>query len=611
MSGTYDDDFFPHPADNDHPSRILYREEYIRKFSALFRDDPDWTSKLDDPAYFFQKLKEAQELDRFIVDLNQAVDVWSPEDAEFVWRELVERYRPFVVERRGEGGKGVEPSIDGVWKKDDLVDEELRKTLLEAVKLPEATTDGGELWRNSGCDSIGIHPSDWPIVYGRTTSSDGTVIEPPPGPEPPGRPTGLAQYHDPQIKKPISKRFCWLPSEFEVAEDGKVKIASYINNLATEEQQKVFYPIIEKIFEGLVPLFNHVLADLREEKSKFRRAVRDSQTVSQVTGGQPRDGAVVEGEDVKDKPEVAADKSPLIEEQKPTGDWETFSENFNFDRFRPTAWGVNPKSIFEIDPADRLGKMWTPPKPETLEKVKLEGSTAKVIVKTMHIALSPDRPWYTGGEWRVEGTKNERIIASGVYCYQQENVTEFGLNFRRGFSASSEEKGFFGLQSYDTCQDIGNVETRVNRGVVFPNIYHHRGWACCLLDDTKPGYIKLLVFLLCDPSEDSILPTTRTVPAQQPHIREERINAFRRACAGRLPAELLYEIEDFIPPSISRAEASDYRKELGIEGLEWTESIQKYGGDAARYFRSKPIEGKSIDIISGASTYEWRWFTTR
>ncbi|KAK6516298.1 hypothetical protein TWF506_006207 [Arthrobotrys conoides] len=601
--------FYPHPSDNIFPTRILYREQCLRKFSAHFRDDPDWTSKLDDPVYFNQQLREARENDKFLPLLNTSAAVWSDEDTEFVWTELVERYRPFVMKSRKDGNKA-EPSIDGVWKMYGLAKEEVRRRLIEAMELLEDIPEDRKLYvmshrrEDQGQVWSLVHPSFWPIMYGRTTNSDGEIIQPPPGPDPPAFSPGLAQYHDPVILKKYSKKFCWLPSEFQTSNEGKVKIASYINNLATEKQQQFFYPILEKIFEGFVPLFNHVLADLREGKGNIRRVKWDNEYSPETDDGQPE----------------MAKFSNEGEEAHSTVDWKTFSKDFELEPFIP-AGGVSGGVVVR-NPRERLVEMWTPPQPEVLENVKLEGKTVKVIIKMIHILLSPKKAWYTGGIWRVEGAKNERIVVNGLYCYHQENITEFGLSFRQGFAkgphkesrsfldTGDDSEGLFDIEVNETCQDIGHVELGENQGIAFPNIYHHRGWACCLRDESKPGYIKLLQFLLCDPSDEFTMETTRTVPAQQPEIREERINAFHEACVGRLPMELIYEIEKYIPPSISGTEALEYYEKVPEDGREWTDCLMKMGGDAAYYVRSKPT-GESFSMIHSSSTYEWAPFTTR
>jgi hypothetical protein len=45
---------------------------------------------------------------------------------------------------------------------------------------------------------------------------------------------------------------------------------------------------------------------------------------------------------------------------------------------------------------------------------------------------TPDKPRYEGGSWHVEGMENEAIAASGIYYYDEENITESRLSFRTG-----------------------------------------------------------------------------------------------------------------------------------------------------------------------------------
>ncbi|KAF3107456.1 hypothetical protein TWF569_007925 [Orbilia oligospora] len=62
-------------------------------------------------------------------------------------------------------------------------------------------------------------------------------------------------------------------------------------------------------------------------------------------------------------------------------------------------------------------RMWRPPKPKTLNDVQLEGTIAHVIVKMANITLTPDKPEYTGGTWHMEAMENERIVSTGIYYY--------------------------------------------------------------------------------------------------------------------------------------------------------------------------------------------------
>jgi hypothetical protein len=56
----------------------------------------------------------------------------------------------------------------------------------------------------------------------------------------------------------------WLPAEFFIAEDGKATIKSYINNLDRNKYPGV-YGILERMFEGVLPMFESVCSSLRND----------------------------------------------------------------------------------------------------------------------------------------------------------------------------------------------------------------------------------------------------------------------------------------------------------------------------------------------------------
>ena len=74
---------------------------------------------------------------------------------------------------------------------------------------------------------------------------------------------GLFTFTESNIKS-YSERYQWLPSNFEISEEGEVKIRSYINNL--HPTNKSLYSLIERIFEKFIPLFNNVISDLNEPR---------------------------------------------------------------------------------------------------------------------------------------------------------------------------------------------------------------------------------------------------------------------------------------------------------------------------------------------------------
>ena len=119
----------------------------------------------------------------------------------------------------------------------------------------------------------------------------------------------------------------------------------------------------------------------------------------------------------------------------------------------------------------------------------------KVIVKLADIELTPERPSYPGGSWHVEGAINEDIVATVLYYYDIENISESKLSFRTGFEDPQYEQGdnvytevIFGLHDEDIMvKDIGNIEAKEDRIVIFPNMFQHHVDPFELTDKTKPG----------------------------------------------------------------------------------------------------------------------------
>ncbi|KAF3914357.1 hypothetical protein AA313_de0209110 [Arthrobotrys entomopaga] len=559
--------FYPHPLDPDYdPSEPLtFREQYLRNFSQAVRDKPNWTEKILDRTLVTKWLREAQAQDR--ISSWRKVMTWNRDDIDFVYDELVNRYKPYVEElRKDPATAGVEPDMDCVWRSDSLVDEGLRKDLIDAVATLENVPDEEKDW-HPGSDKMVldlVHPSLWPVIYGRSISlTDGKPIRLPEDAE----------------DDSFSDKYCWLPSEFEINKDGKVRIASYINNLTSPEQTKLFYPILERIFERFVPLFNHVLGDLNREFYLQKRVsspdgyVGDGEEVEYITPESHEKlwntmlGEFERGEEISidfdenimtfaDDEEGEKKREELEESGWAMGD--------DDEKTQAAPYQVREMGKLEDD------MMWEAP--VITDKVKLQGKTAKVIVKLANIILTPEKPRYDGGTWHVEAMLNERIVSTGIYYYAQENITDSSLAFRR--TTENMEDMMYSLpqdsnwttvhnmdRDGNSVQEIGSIPTKENRAIAFPNIYQHQVQPFQLIDNTKPGYRKILVFFLCDPNERD-LPTSRTVAAQQPEARQYVEEALRQGPLGKLPEEVFRLIVEELPPVVSRQEAEDYREDL-------------------------------------------------
>ncbi|KAJ6263499.1 hypothetical protein Dda_2063 [Drechslerella dactyloides] len=546
---------FPHPLDGPQSYRnaMPYREQYLRAFSAAVREKPNWTGKVLDRQLFAKWVREAQLQDNFSSD--HAVLTWMPDDIEFAYRELVDEYKPFV-EQMKQSGVPIEPDVDCVWRSDGLIDEELRKQLINAVATLENIAEGEKDWHPGSDKQVLdlVHPSLWPVVYGRSLSAiDRKPIQNPRDKE--------------SDWEGFSKRFCWLPSEFEVSADGaETKISSYINNLSSPKQKELFYPILERIFAKFVPLFNHVLGDLKAKKHISKKVTADaghsywSENMTKLK--------VEKHQELWDQVLESFAKSEPIDVDFAAASYPRKDDDEEDDRNDQDT--IYYYEVRDMGTLCSVHGMWGPP--NISEEFKLEGRTAKVIVKLANIVLTPENPSYAGGSWHVEAMLNERIIATGIYYYAQENITDSKLAFRQTINdipnvmdveQYSDWPIVYNMQQDGRgIQRVGSVLTKDNRAIAFPNVYQHRVQPFELADPTKPGYRKILVFFLCDPSESHDIPTTRTVLPQQPEHRDEFIQALREGRMGKMPEDVFRLILEEVPPVITREEAEKYRRVL-------------------------------------------------
>ncbi|NEE29990.1 DUF4246 domain-containing protein, partial [Streptomyces sp. SID7982] len=132
------------------------------------------------------------------------------------------------------------------------------------------------------------------------------------------------------------------------------------------------------------------------------------------------------------------------------------------------------------------------------------GRRLQVIVKLATIHLTPDKPEYAGGSWHVEGMLNERIVSTGIYYWDSENITESRLSFRTALDypryEQNDDNGLrevYGLEDEEALnQTLGSAVTPAGRCLAFPNVLQHRVGSFRLTDPTRPGHRKILAFFL-------------------------------------------------------------------------------------------------------------------
>lgn len=129
-------------------------------------------------------------------------------------------------------------ATDGIFKSDTIVSEELRLSLLKAVTPLEQVPDNYKDWHPGSDEQVLdlVHPSLFPLVYGQSRilrdsvintedcisrCGDGETIPVPPDDEAKDhqRPKIFYSQSLDSEHELRSKRFQWLPSEFELSSD--------------------------------------------------------------------------------------------------------------------------------------------------------------------------------------------------------------------------------------------------------------------------------------------------------------------------------------------------------------------------------------------------------
>ncbi|KAG9020178.1 hypothetical protein FRB95_004959 [Tulasnella sp. JGI-2019a] len=233
------------------------------------------------------------------------------------------------------------------------------------------------------------------------------------------------------------------------------------------------------------------------------------------------------------------------------------------------AWERRRTLILPTVPKEGYTSAYNPATRQT--RCSILGEMVQVIVKLANIHLAPEKPEYQGGSWHVEGMQNENIIASGIYYYDSENITESTLAFRTAInfvmepyeqSDSIGARRVWGLDhTCDSNQVIGGVKTTQGRCIAFPNIYQHQVSPFRLQDANKPGHRKILALFLVNPKQR--IPSTSDIPPQQEHLAREAMgSASTTSLLSTMPPELLNMVAKQVDSLMTLEEAKAYRLEL-------------------------------------------------
>ncbi|KAJ9318614.1 hypothetical protein DTO271D3_1276 [Paecilomyces variotii] len=535
----YGEELFPTALDeNDHHSGYAsYRLITLRELTMLqimnqITDKPNWDEKVFDEDI----------VGRWREEVRRGSDV-TDRMMDYVIAELRHNVKSFRE-------TGIVTVYDGgVVKSDSAVTESIRLALKEAVRpledVPEKDYHPGS--EEKVLDLV--HPSLFPLVYGRSRILRDEVIDIDNCLSHTGRGEVLPvpEYHDPAPRstrpygmahttKLYSERFQWLPCDVELTGESDCKITSYINNLHPVKH-KALYPIIEDIIARAIPLWNLTVTPLdrrlrfkaRHRRIKYKKAQYEK---------------------------MPEDERPQQREDEPDDDfWE-----------RESQWEANNRVVILPEPEEFVPRDF--PKVDIRELAKERG--LQVILKLANVELTPEKPEYDGGSWHVEGQMNEHICATALYYYDSENITESRLAFRQesshdalDFSYPQDQhdwlEAVFGCEQHGPqVQEVGDVLCRQGRLLTFPNTLQHRVAPFKLADPTKPGHRKILALFLVDPHIRII--STANIPPQRRDWWVEEFHA--QDPLHRLPPELTMNVMEQIDFPMRMEEAKELRLEL-------------------------------------------------
>ncbi|KAJ2175113.1 hypothetical protein GGH16_000954 [Coemansia sp. RSA 560] len=526
------------------PKNILNArsEKRIRSMSGAIRGKDDWITNMASPEIRAHWTREAKEQ-----GLTEC-------EIDYVFDEL-NHYAALHV-----SGSSIKLSaVENVWMSDSLIDaditQELKRYVAVLENVPEKDRDYHPNTNNQVVNLI--HPSLYPLIYARSRFLSQPILSPAAAVDLnmfgqfPGSfkqwkediekvwkdEQGKSIFYLPSANKRTnhmpqgssgpftSEKFCWLPTEFRVHDDGAVTIESYINNLHPVKHA-AFYPTIARIFSKFVPMLEHVLTDVLFPRA--RRVKPDSHNWFWSNDSEP--------------------------------DYDDLDYDDRYEEWKENRLFAEPQPERFVAPERQM----TP--------YSLRGRRLQAICKMSNIRLTPEQPEYEGGSWHVEAMANERIVATGIYYYDVENITESTLNFRESVEEYSDYKRddhdgvnrAYGVydDKYDDrvllVQNIGGVQAKNGRCVVFPNVYQHQVSGFKLADPTKPGHRNILAFFFIDPT--TRIPSTEIVPPQQREWWSETV--MEQGALGRLPSLVKEKIGKYVDFPISLAEAKELRLEL-------------------------------------------------
>jgi len=240
--------------------------------------------------------------------------------------------------------------------------------------------------------------------------------------------------------------------------------------------------------------------------------------------------------------------------------WEDDPRNPNLATFRNKI--PDEEGFYVEGPRDIIDK-------PTQLQVDYRPSGLQVYVKIQSIELTPESPLLCEGDWSLEGTLNEHIVATSLYIFAVENVTDVRISFRQParfcdktlFNYDAPEvasvfswEGKYAMnRTVNHMQVLGAVSAaRTGRLLSFPNTLQYRLEPLALADPSQPGHVRLLAVCLADPHYRLV--STARVPPQDFSwwLRDAFPDAY--LAARGVPLEIRDKIAAYCAPTTGQSQ---------------------------------------------------------
>ncbi|KAI0427009.1 hypothetical protein F5Y09DRAFT_45309 [Xylaria sp. FL1042] len=533
---------------------VKIREIRMMEFMNQITDKPEWDRKVFDEEIVNAWRKEA--MGPGVQEMDIDGDIYMTEK---MFDYCVKELRDKVQEYQDTGLISILDAEVEVVKSDSVIPSSLLDLLKARVKPLEDVPDHQKDWhpRSDGKVLDLLHPSLFPMVYGTSRVLPYGKV--------PLR--SCAKFSGNGETYAMSKTTSWdqgepalvgstqwLPSDIAWGPADCTQITSYINNLHPDDHADL-YTVLEQFVAAAVPLWERCLYTHygNNDVAKPR--------ISQMPLGDDEDFFFPEG--------VVYDRPPLRDGED-EDDYMWTGEYYEWKiQHRVLTWpepdDYDPSRARSAEMRPNLRAMF----PDGLQ----------VIFKLANIHLSPSKPEYGGGSLHIEGALNDHIVATAIFYYDCDNITESVLSFHHPVDSDELRmvppqgefeslERWYGISTEDPAlQRLGRVITREGRFIAFPNVLAHQVQPFKLADGSRPGHRKILAMFLVDPHIRVL--STSVVPPQRKDwwAREVRkINPL-----SELPREIFDIIIDFVDGFPMSWEDAVMHRETLMRERSWAE----------------------------------------